>query len=214
MTTEAQTILGAIPDAFTTYWTTRFPLLLIHTWLSMQIVAPERLFSHYYHTNYRFTLCNYNDPEELLYPIYKEDVNLYYDFDDPEKNLQQIFNLDPNFTLKRISESEQEPNYSRTPKKYEQNYRKYKKHFPTEEVAADANQNYTPERFVGLYRNGNRKVVSSLPTKPQKNSSEGTAKNAADDFVKQRRYNKPKKVLKKNEEPLHWSLNNDNKKTY
>jgi serine/threonine-protein kinase/endoribonuclease IRE1 len=55
LTQEAQNLLGEIPDSFTSYWTTRFPLLLVHTWIAMQCVAKESAFQHYYHENYRYS---------------------------------------------------------------------------------------------------------------------------------------------------------------
>lgn len=47
-------ILGPIPDGFVNYWITHFPLLLLHTWLTMQCIKYEELFSKYYSELYTF----------------------------------------------------------------------------------------------------------------------------------------------------------------
>ncbi|KAJ8963537.1 hypothetical protein NQ317_019034, partial [Molorchus minor] len=49
---EVQASLGELPDAFTQYWIRRFPLLLAHTWMTMQCVAKEKEFWNYYHETY------------------------------------------------------------------------------------------------------------------------------------------------------------------
>ncbi|XP_046660602.1 serine/threonine-protein kinase/endoribonuclease IRE1 [Homalodisca vitripennis] len=51
---EAQKLLGIPADSFTHYWTSRFPLLLPHSWVAMQCVRLEPLFLSYYHGNYTF----------------------------------------------------------------------------------------------------------------------------------------------------------------
>ncbi|XP_033897133.3 serine/threonine-protein kinase/endoribonuclease IRE1-like [Acipenser ruthenus] len=47
---EVQETLGSIPDHFVCYFTSRFPHLLLHTHLAMQICSEERLFQPYYYT--------------------------------------------------------------------------------------------------------------------------------------------------------------------
>lgn len=47
---EVQETLGSIPDDFVSYFTSRFPHLLIHTYLAMRTCAPERPFLPYYCT--------------------------------------------------------------------------------------------------------------------------------------------------------------------
>uniref|UniRef100_A0A8C1TA72 Serine/threonine-protein kinase/endoribonuclease IRE1 n=1 Tax=Cyprinus carpio TaxID=7962 RepID=A0A8C1TA72_CYPCA len=46
---EVQETLGSIPDEFVLYFTSRFPLLLLHTHLAMRFCALERPFLPYYH---------------------------------------------------------------------------------------------------------------------------------------------------------------------
>ncbi|XP_065159273.1 serine/threonine-protein kinase/endoribonuclease IRE1 [Atheta coriaria] len=48
LTRESQVLLGEIPEKFTMYWTTRFPLLLVHTWVAMQMICDEDNFKQYY----------------------------------------------------------------------------------------------------------------------------------------------------------------------
>uniref|UniRef100_A0A671LHP4 Serine/threonine-protein kinase/endoribonuclease IRE1 n=1 Tax=Sinocyclocheilus anshuiensis TaxID=1608454 RepID=A0A671LHP4_9TELE len=45
-----QETLGSIPDEFVSYFTSRFPLLLLHTHLAMRFCAVERPFLPYYHS--------------------------------------------------------------------------------------------------------------------------------------------------------------------
>ena len=54
MSEEAQQSLGEIPNKFIDYWTQRFPLLLLHTWITMQCIKNEPIFSPYYHEDYNF----------------------------------------------------------------------------------------------------------------------------------------------------------------
>ncbi|XP_040292016.1 serine/threonine-protein kinase/endoribonuclease IRE1 [Bufo bufo] len=45
---EVQETLGSVPDEFVAYFTSRFPGLLLHTYLAMQLCSQERLFQPYY----------------------------------------------------------------------------------------------------------------------------------------------------------------------
>ncbi|XP_056407907.1 serine/threonine-protein kinase/endoribonuclease IRE1-like [Hyla sarda] len=45
---EVQETLGNVPDDFVRYFTSRFPHLLLHTYLAMQLCGAERLFQPYY----------------------------------------------------------------------------------------------------------------------------------------------------------------------
>uniref|UniRef100_A0A671X265 non-specific serine/threonine protein kinase n=1 Tax=Sparus aurata TaxID=8175 RepID=A0A671X265_SPAAU len=47
---EVQETLGSIPDDFVSYFTSRFPHLLMHTYLAMRTCASERTFLPYYST--------------------------------------------------------------------------------------------------------------------------------------------------------------------
>lgn len=82
LTREAQEYLGEIPEAFTNYWTSRFPLLLVHSWITMQIVSREDTFKYYYYDNTHYSVEDFYDqvreymeenPVEL-----PEDLNMDY----------------------------------------------------------------------------------------------------------------------------------------
>ncbi|KAM9305462.1 serine/threonine-protein kinase/endoribonuclease IRE2 [Gastrophryne carolinensis] len=46
---EVQETLGTIPEDFVSYFTSRFPLLLLHTHQALKLCAHERAFQNYYH---------------------------------------------------------------------------------------------------------------------------------------------------------------------
>lgn len=48
---EVRETLGSIPDDFITYFTSRFPHLLLHTHMAMRLCAQERPFLPYYHSS-------------------------------------------------------------------------------------------------------------------------------------------------------------------
>lgn len=45
---DVQEALGAVPEGFVQYFTSRFPRLLLHTHSTMRLCARERLFRPYY----------------------------------------------------------------------------------------------------------------------------------------------------------------------
>lgn len=45
---------GSIPDGFINYWTSRFPKLLIHSWMSMHCIKNESGFRPYFDRHYDF----------------------------------------------------------------------------------------------------------------------------------------------------------------
>uniref|UniRef100_A0A8D3DFZ8 Serine/threonine-protein kinase/endoribonuclease IRE1 n=1 Tax=Scophthalmus maximus TaxID=52904 RepID=A0A8D3DFZ8_SCOMX len=53
---DVQETLGSIPDDFVSYFTSRFPHLLMHTYLAMWTCAPERSFLPYYSTAMKLCL--------------------------------------------------------------------------------------------------------------------------------------------------------------
>uniref|UniRef100_A0A8C1TBH6 Serine/threonine-protein kinase/endoribonuclease IRE1 n=1 Tax=Cyprinus carpio TaxID=7962 RepID=A0A8C1TBH6_CYPCA len=64
---EVQETLGSIPDEFVLYFTSRFPLLLLHTHLAMRFCALERPFLPYYHQSGPVVsrLSNHRPPSHL-----------------------------------------------------------------------------------------------------------------------------------------------------
>lgn len=71
---QAQKNLGEIPVGFVQYWTTRFPLLLLHTWLSMQSVKREPIFKQYFDPNYNFPRLPFS--EQGYHPLETEGFSL------------------------------------------------------------------------------------------------------------------------------------------
>ena len=45
---------GRLPDQFTDYWTSRFPKLLIHSWMAMHCIKNEPSFAKYFDKDYDF----------------------------------------------------------------------------------------------------------------------------------------------------------------
>lgn len=76
---KAQKNLGEIPEDFVSYWTKRFPLLLIHAWIAMQCVKTEPVFSIYYDSDYDFPNLTEED-----YIKYEFDWEGFLDDDDKE----------------------------------------------------------------------------------------------------------------------------------
>ncbi|XP_054285066.1 serine/threonine-protein kinase/endoribonuclease IRE1 [Macrosteles quadrilineatus] len=68
---SAQELLGSTADSFTSYWLSRFPLLLPHSWVAMQCVRQEPLFVSYYQGNYTFPPP---PTDSTLPPWYEEKV--------------------------------------------------------------------------------------------------------------------------------------------
>lgn len=51
---EVRRVMGRTPEEYCTYWTTRFPKLLMHSWYAMHCVKNEHIFSRYYDKQYDF----------------------------------------------------------------------------------------------------------------------------------------------------------------
>jgi len=47
-------LFGDVPDTFLEYWTSKFPLLVYHTWTAMQCISNEITFVKYYTSCYKF----------------------------------------------------------------------------------------------------------------------------------------------------------------
>lgn len=124
---DAQNALGETPEEFKNYWLSRFPLLLVHTWLSMQCVSHETSFSHYYTPVYKFSLLD-SSSEQLEMNVVEEleDENLAVPVD--EENLKYFS--------------------SKSPKKIRFNEKKMKRTHERNPVSAENKQ-----ENVGLYRN-------------------------------------------------------------
>ncbi|KAI5728967.1 hypothetical protein M8J77_023734 [Diaphorina citri] len=56
LTAQAQKLLGSIPNEFMSYWLSKYPHILHHTWVSMQCIRSEPCLSKYYsHSAFEFT---------------------------------------------------------------------------------------------------------------------------------------------------------------
>lgn len=88
-------VLGEIPGAFTSYWTKRFPLLLVHSWLTMQCVALETTFQHYYHKTYRYSYQNFlQQIEDYIMEIPKPFPSCYDNGGSPKRVQKSKLNND------------------------------------------------------------------------------------------------------------------------
>lgn len=126
LTPEAQDVLGDIPNKFTHYWLNNFPLLLTHAWLTMQCVANEPNFAHYYTTSYRYDISDNGNFET------DEDYSNYV-----------------SSTIDIFERTDKRKEYYKSPiKKY--NYKSHKRRDTRNNQTTDKIQ----ER-VGLYRNLN-----------------------------------------------------------
>lgn len=112
--------MGDIPDKFTSYWNSRFPLLLLHSWLSMQCVKEETTFRQYYHTSFQFPELTFKDTC-YLNSTFDHYSSYSCNYIDDETNE----NIDQNDKLNLADNSEfwakkSKPKYERnvSPKKY------------------------------------------------------------------------------------------------
>lgn len=60
-------LLGDIPDTFLEYWTTRFPLLVYHTWTAMQCLSKEITFVKYFTSCYTFPRTEFSNIPTWVY---------------------------------------------------------------------------------------------------------------------------------------------------
>ena len=56
---------GRLPDQFADYWMTRFPKLLIHSWMAMHCIKREPSLAKYFDKDYDFVKVS-----DLLYSVY------------------------------------------------------------------------------------------------------------------------------------------------
>ncbi|CAH1726019.1 serine/threonine-protein kinase/endoribonuclease IRE2 [Aphis gossypii] len=64
---DTQKLFGDIPDTFLEYWTSKFPLLVYHTWTAMQCLSNEITFVKYYTSCYQFPRTEFSDMPNWLY---------------------------------------------------------------------------------------------------------------------------------------------------
>lgn len=129
LTKEAQQSLGETQEAFAHYWTSRFPLLLVHAYLTMQCVSHENTFHNYYPKSYKYSVSNFKR-QALIY------------LDQNPVILPDDANLD-HFERKKEFYSENNENY----RSYSARNSPRKRYSPAQEASG------------GLYRNLNQKPV-------------------------------------------------------
>ena len=56
---------GRLPDQFADYWMTKFPKLLIHSWMAMHCIKREPSLAKYFDKDYDFVKVS-----DLLYSVY------------------------------------------------------------------------------------------------------------------------------------------------
>uniref|UniRef100_A0A0R3PMF6 non-specific serine/threonine protein kinase n=1 Tax=Angiostrongylus costaricensis TaxID=334426 RepID=A0A0R3PMF6_ANGCS len=69
---NVQDSLGRIPDQFVLYFTTRFPLLLLHTYKAVEWCADEDVFKSYYPDEVRALIKNLKENDELQRKVASE----------------------------------------------------------------------------------------------------------------------------------------------
>ena len=52
--THSKVMYGRLPDQFADYWMTRFPKLLIHSWMAMHCIKREPSLAKYFDKDYDF----------------------------------------------------------------------------------------------------------------------------------------------------------------
>ncbi|CAG9864423.1 unnamed protein product [Phyllotreta striolata] len=77
---EAQNLLGDNSKEFSEYWLGRFPLLLVHIWITMQCLSDEINFRKFYNADYRYSVAAFKN--QLLDYVSKNPIVLpdnYYE---------------------------------------------------------------------------------------------------------------------------------------
>uniref|UniRef100_A0A7I4Y3A0 non-specific serine/threonine protein kinase n=1 Tax=Haemonchus contortus TaxID=6289 RepID=A0A7I4Y3A0_HAECO len=72
---EVRTSLGKIPEEFLYYFTSRFPLLLLHTYIAMEWCADEAIFKGYYPNEIRTRIASMKEEDELLRKMNAENID-------------------------------------------------------------------------------------------------------------------------------------------
>lgn len=89
---DAQALLGEDSETFTEYWTDRFPLLLAHTWITMQCVADEEKFKSYYHKSHRYSIKHFK--EQMNQYILSNPIERRLSYSESFKFLEEMENKD------------------------------------------------------------------------------------------------------------------------
>lgn len=174
---EAQEHLGEVPDAFTCYWTERFPLLFVHTWITMQCVANEITFRPYYHHTHRYSLDSFH--KQVLEYIEENPIDV------------------PNITTRQSSLNNLDASSSKN-KSPKRNFNSF---------TTSRNTYGRREREnVGLYRNFNTKTDNKVPILDV-NDVHVTFAADDMQVQRRNRYKKVNNKKKGSEEPTVWAVN-------
>lgn len=187
---DAQKSLGETPEEFKNYWLSRFPLLLVHTWLAMQIVANETAFSHYYKPPYQFALLDTHSEQMEMNVV---------------KDLSAAALENKNYL---VPVQDENPKYfsSRSPKKIRFNEKKVSRRMHERNPVSVENR----QENVGLYRNlkqpeeTEEMEVSDVNLKPQNQNSTKERSSKKNRGVSWRHSSKARHE-KAMEKPLVWA---------
>lgn len=144
---EAQALLGEDSATFMNYWTERFPLLLAHTWITMQCVADEEKFKSYYHKTHRYSVKQFKNQMDQYLALNPIERRLSYT--DAFKTLAEEVE-----TFKEVRR--RKPKYS--PRTEYQNL-------------PDTSEKKVLIKSAGLYRNHDSPENRRLPNRPNCNKT-------------------------------------------
>lgn len=93
---KLQSSLGTIPDQFANYFTSKFPRLIIHTYIAMQLCKQEPVMQNYYHNN------DCVDKEDFIFkPLKRSNIRWFEKL--KEEKFQTEFIFDRNSRMKRFN---------------------------------------------------------------------------------------------------------------
>ncbi|CAH2268974.1 jg15999 [Pararge aegeria aegeria] len=136
---EVRDSLGKLPDGFITYWISRFPLLLPHVWLQMQLYRQEDILQAYYPHSYTFSredVFEFSDDkdyvDEIIEAVDPETNGLFLKskvyFDDNDKEKRFYRQGSPKKTVDWRSEQIDFRSQRDDIRMRDRHFKKYKKH--------------------------------------------------------------------------------------
>ncbi|XP_077295002.1 serine/threonine-protein kinase/endoribonuclease IRE1-like [Arctopsyche grandis] len=157
---EAQESLGSIPEEFTMYWLKRFPRLLLHTWLQMQVFKDENLMKSYYDSNYEF------DRKYITNEIENNDLKKYDEDFVTEGN--NLFIKSKHYVyFSQGKKEEKSPKFKKDMGKYRKNTIAERQNKNPKDNA----ENQLPD--VNLESHNNDEVILQSRFSPSKNTQQG-----------------------------------------
>lgn len=104
---KLQNSLGKLPEEFANYFTSKFPRLVIHSYIAMQICQNEDSFRQYYH-------CHNNDDKKFKFKMLPRSNILWYE-KLKDSNLSTVFDFRPK-TWKQDKKNKSKNNLESSPK--------------------------------------------------------------------------------------------------